>query len=197
MNAQNTINGIDTNALRGAVKAITADPAKGVTRWQATTHWAGGTRSETHVTHCLIGGQRVTKDFRIHVDEPLELCGTNQHPNPQETLLAALNACMMVGYTALCALEGIRLEELSIESEGDIDLRGFFSLDATVKAGYDEIRYTVHIKGDGTPEQFEKIHRTVMTTSPNYFNLRYPVPLQSRLVIGPMLSEEEKTQRAA
>jgi len=178
-----TINAIDTDALRGAIEAISQDPAKGMTRWQATTHWAGGARSETRVTTGVIGGQRIAKNFRIHVDEPLELCGTNEHPNPQETLFAALNACMMMGYVACCALEGIELEELRIETEGDIDLRGFLGIDPTVRPGYDQVRYTVHIKGHGTPEQFEHIHRTVMATSPNYFNLTNAIPLRSRLVV--------------
>ena len=35
---------------------------------------------------------------------------------------------MMVGYVALCALQGITLERLEIQTEGDIDLRGFFWL---------------------------------------------------------------------
>lgn len=179
-----TLNGINTDALRGAIQAIADDPAKGMTHWEVTSHWRGGTRSEARVTSYSIGGQRIAKNFTIRVDEPLELCGTNQHANPQEYLLAALNACMIVGYSACCALEGIALEELRIETEGEIDLRGFLGIAADVKPGYDHLRYTVHIKGDGTPEQFEKIHRTVMATSPNYFNLRNPVPLQSRLVVG-------------
>jgi len=178
-----TLNGINTDALRAAIDAISKDPAKGMTRWQATTYWTGGARSETRVTSGVIGSQRIAKDFRIHVDEPLELCGTSQHPNPRETLIAGLNACMTMGYVALCALEGIELEELRIETEGDIDLRGFLGIDSTVKPGYDHLRYTVHIKGNGAPEQFEAIHRTVMATSPNYFNLRNPVPLHSRLVV--------------
>jgi uncharacterized OsmC-like protein len=178
-----TVNGIDTEALRGAMEAIAQDSTKGMTRWQATTHWAGGARSETRVTTGVIGGQRIAKDFRICVDEPLELCGTNQHPNPQETLFAALNACMMVGYVALCALEGIELDELRIETEGDIDLRGFLGLDPTVRPGYEQIRYTVCIKGNGTPEQFGRIHQAVMATSPNYFNLANAIPLRSRLVV--------------
>ena len=90
---------------------------------------------------------------------------------------------MIVGYSAVCAHEGIELEELRIETEGDIDLRGFLGIDPTVKPGYDQLRYTVHIKGNATPEQFEKVHRTVMATSPNYFNLASPVPLASRLVV--------------
>jgi uncharacterized OsmC-like protein len=183
MTESTTINGIDTDALRGAVEAITQNPAQGMTHWQVATHWRGGARSDTRVTAYRIGGQQVPKDFTIRIDEPLELCGTNQYANPQEYLLAALNACMVVTYTAYCALEGIELEELRIETEGDIDLRGLLSIDAAVKPGYDQLRYTVHIKGNATPEQFEKIHRTVMATSPNYFNLANAIPMKPRLVV--------------
>ena len=177
------INGIDVNALTQAIEAITADPAKGQTHWQVTSRWRGGTRSDTSVKAYSIGGQRVAKDFTICADEPYELCGTNQFANPQEYLLAALNACMIVGYSAVCALQGIKLEELRIETEGDIDLRGFLSIDSSVKPGYESLRYTVHIKGDATPEQFEKVHEIVKTTSPNRFNVANAIALKCKLVV--------------
>jgi len=104
------VNGIDVDALTQAIEAIAADPAKGQTRWQVTSRWRGGTRSDTSVKAYSIGGQRVAKDFTIRIDEPYELCGTNQFPNPQEYLLAALNGCMIVGYSTVCALQGIELE---------------------------------------------------------------------------------------
>lgn len=177
------VNGINTESLRGAIDAISADASKGLTRWNVTTHWQGGTRSDTRVKHCSIGGQRVDKDFTLRIDEPRELCGTNQYANPQEYLLAAMNACMTVGYVAACALEGIELHELRIETEGDIDLRGFLGIDPGVKPGYDSLKYTVHIKGDGTPEQFRKVHEIVTATSPNRFNLASAIPLHARLVL--------------
>ena len=183
MTAPRTLNGINTEALLGTIEAITQDTAKAMTHWEVTSHWRGGTRSDSRVRRCVIGGEEIAKDFTIKVDEPLQLCGTNQYANPQEHLLAALNACMIVGYSAACAHQGIEIEELRIETEGDIDLRGFLGLDSTVKPGYDQLRYTVYIKGSGTPEQFENIHRTVMATSPNYFNLASAVPLKSRLVL--------------
>ena len=112
-----------------------------------------------------------------------ELCGTNQFANPQEYLLAALNACMIVGYAAVCALQGIELEELRIETEGDIDLRGFLGIDSSVKPGYDRLRYVVHIKGDATAEQFEKVYEIVKATSPNRFNVATAIALNSKLVV--------------
>lgn len=178
-----TINGIDVGALSGAIEEVGKNPAKGLTRWKVTTSWKGGTHAQTQVDGYEIGGQFVKKNFTIHTDEPFELCGNNQYPNPQETLLAALNSCMTVGYAALCSLEGIELEELRIETKGDIDLRGFFGLDDGISPGYDGLDYTVHIKGNGTPEQFRKIHEAVQKTSPNYFNLSRPVPLNAELVV--------------
>jgi uncharacterized OsmC-like protein len=176
------------HALNGtacqATDAIAADPAKGQTNWKVSSHWRGGTRSDAVVKACKIGGTEVAKDFTIRVDEPLELGGTNQYANPQEYLVAALNACMIVGYSAVCAREGIELEDLRIETEGDIDLQGFLGIDPAVPPGYEQLRYTVFVKGNATPEQFEKVHRTVMATSPNYFNLSDATPLKPRLVIG-------------
>jgi rhodanese-related sulfurtransferase len=104
---KNFLNGIDVDFVRTNVEAIAANPAAGQTRWSVTTRWAGGTRSETSVQSCSIGGQTIAKDFKIGMDEPLELGGTNRNANPQEYLLAALNACMTVGYVAACSLEGI------------------------------------------------------------------------------------------
>ena len=148
-----------------------------------TSRWRGGTRSDTSVKAFHIGGQRVAKDFTIRVDEPYELCGTNQFANPQEYLLAALNACMIVGYAAVCASEGIELDDLRIETEGDIDLRGFLGIDSSVKPGYDSLRYTVHIRGHATAEQFERVHEIVKATSPNRFNVATAIALESRLVV--------------
>lgn len=178
------INGLDADALAQSVEAIAQDPAKGRTKWQVATHWRRSLRSDTSVKVCHIGGQDIARDFTIRIDEPYELCGTNQFANPQEYLLAALNACMIVGYAVGCASKGIALEELRIETEGEIDLRGFLGLDSGVKAGYENLRYTVHIKGDGTPEQFTEIHENVKATSPNRYNLATAIPLHSKLVVN-------------
>ena len=177
------VNGLDVEYLTKTIEAITVDPEKGQTHWEVTSRWRGGTRSDTSVKSYSIGGQKVGKDFTIRIDEPYELGGTNQFANPQEYLLAALNACMIVGYSAVCALQGIKLDELSIETEGDIDLRGFLGIDSTVRPGYESLRYTVHIKGDATAEQFEKVHEIVKATSPNRFNLANAINLKSTLVI--------------
>jgi OsmC-like protein len=97
--------------------------------------------------------------------------------------LAALNACIMVGYVAQCVVHGIALESLKIETDGEIDLRGFLGIDPAVPAGYENLSYTVRIKGNGTKEEFAKIHETVMATSPNFYSVSRPVALKPTLVI--------------
>ena len=63
-------------------------------------------------------------------------------------------------------------------------MRGFFGLDRVVPVGFETIRYTVHVKGDGTEQEFREIHETVMAISPNFFSLARPVNLVPTLVIG-------------
>jgi hypothetical protein len=81
-------------------------------------------------------------------------------------------------------VRGIRLDSLEIRTCGELDLRGFLGLDDQVPAGYESIDYEVLIKGDGTPEQFEEIHQAVIRTSPNYFNISRPVPVNATLTVG-------------
>ncbi|MBI1369311.1 MAG: OsmC family peroxiredoxin [Planctomycetes bacterium] len=181
--ARQHLNGINPQDVHDLVARIKGDVREARSVWGVTTRWTGGTTVATHVANCTLGSADEPKDFVIRVDEPVGLGGKNTAPNPQETLLAALNSCMTVGYAALCTLEGIRLESLEIETEGEIDLRGFLGL-APVTPGYDRLRYTVRIKADATDEQLQRIHRTVMKTSPNRWNLAEQVQLDPTLVIA-------------
>ena len=178
---RSTVNGIDLDALDDMVDRVRDNPACGTAGFRVKTEWKGQTRSESVVESFTCAGEPVARSFTIVSDEPRELLGQDSAPNPQELLLSALNACMMVGYVAQAAVRGIELEDCRIETEGELDLRGFLGLDESVSPGYRRINYTVHLVGDGTREQFEEIHQIVMATSPNYFNLAQPVQMCGRL----------------
>lgn len=178
-----SVNDIDLNALGEVVAAIQADPAQAKVGFHVTSRWQGQTRSETTVEAITLGGERIARDFTVVADEPNELLGTNAAPNPQELLMTAINACMVVGYVAGAATKGIDLETLEIETKGELDLRGFLGLSDDVPAGYRAINYDVRIKGNGTAEQFAEIHETVMATSPNYFNISRPVRMNGKLIV--------------
>jgi uncharacterized OsmC-like protein len=178
------VNGLDLAALGEVVHAIAADPGQALAGFEVTTRWTGQTRSESEVEGFTLGGERIARSHKIVADEPCELLGSDGAPNPQELLMAAINACMMVGYVAGASLKGIKLDSLEIRTRGTLDLRGFLGLDDSVPPGYQSIDYDVRIAGDGSPEQFEEIHQTVMKTSPNYFNISRPVRMNGTLHVG-------------
>ena len=176
------INGIDLEGLGQFVEQIKNDDAKGFVRFKVATNWKGQTRSEARVKSYVMDGVEIPREFSIVADEPFELLGQNTAPNPQELLMAAFNACIMVGYVANAAVMGVALENVEIETEGELNLRGFLGIDANVKPGYDSIQYKVRLTGNGTPEQYQAIHEQVLKTSPNYYNIARPIRVDAELV---------------
>ena len=183
LSSSSVVNGIDTDAVHTLIESVEVNPPQGMTHWKVANTWQGGMHSRARVDSFAIGGNSVPRSFSIDIDEPLELGGGNAYANPQEYLLAGLNACMMVGYSALCALQGITLQKLEITTEGDIDLRGFFGLDPSIAPGYRELRTRVVIKGDASDDQLRKIHELVLATSPNFYNVTRAVAVVPSLII--------------
>lgn len=177
------VNGINVDELFALINDVKREPAKGKTNWHVTTTWQGQARSRAEIESYEIGGEKVPRRFSIDIDEPRELGGSNSFANPQDHLIAALNACITVGYVAQCAVRGITLESLAIETDGEIDLRGFLGIDPSIPPGYESLSFTVRIKGNGTNEQFAEVHKAVMATSPNFYNISRPVTLKPALVV--------------
>jgi uncharacterized OsmC-like protein len=178
------INGYDLARIQALVGAIRQDPGKARIEFKVRSAWKGQTRSESVIESYRLGGREIPRAFHIAADEPLELDGSNIAPNPQELLMAALNACMIVGYTATAAVKGVVLDRVEIETEGALDLRGFLGLDPAMPAGYEKLRVKVRIGGDATPDQLREIHAAVQATSPNLFNLTRAVQIVPDLVVS-------------
>ena len=181
--APRIVNGFDLNVIEQAGAALAANPAMAQSTFRARTEWQGQLRSRTEIDSYELGGQRIPRKHRIMSDEPVELLGSNEAPNPQELLLAALNACMMVGFVATASQAGLRIDSLAIESECSLDLRGAFGLDPNVKPGAEKIVYTIRVKGSGTQEQFDAVHREMTTKSPNRFHIAQPIPFEAKVLV--------------
>ena len=175
------LNGIDLDLLDKVSGKVGGDGCSRGACFRVTTRWQGQARSESTVESFSCAGDKVERRFTIQADEPRELLGSDTAPSPQELLLAAVNACMVVGYVAQAAIRGVTLRDCRIETEGELDLRGFLGLDEEVPPGYRRIDYTVHLEGDGTAEQYREIHEAVMATSPNYFNFARAIEMRGRL----------------
>jgi uncharacterized OsmC-like protein len=179
---QEKLNGIDTETLKQVIGQISKNPSLGKVKFQVTTTWKGATKSETVVQGYEISGQKVKRIHTFVIDEPQELLGEDTAANPQEYLMGAMNACILNTYVIAAAMKGIRLEQVEMETEGELDLRGFLGIDKNVIPGYSELKYRVRLKGNGTREQYEEIHKTVAATSPNYYNLSHAIKLNTELI---------------
>ena len=176
------VNDIDLDKLQDLVEEASVNPGLG---FEVTTRWTGQFRSESRPGPITMGnGDKVARNHVILADEPEEILGSNEAPNPQELLMAALNACMTVGYVAGAAKRGISLTSLEIETKGTLDLRGFFALNDSVPPGYPQLDYVVRIAGEGTAEQFAEIHAEVQATSPNFDNLARAIRIEATLEVG-------------
>jgi uncharacterized OsmC-like protein len=178
------INGIDVDALQALVDVVKNRPDQRKVAFKVLTEWRGQTRTVSTVSDYTLGGRIFSRHFEIRSDEPLELLGESTAPNPQELLMAALNACMPVGYAANAATMGIKLDKLEIETEGQLDLRGFLGLDPTIKAGYEEVHYTVRIQSSAPRSQLEELHQRIMKTSPKVSNFATAIQMVPNLVIN-------------
>jgi uncharacterized OsmC-like protein len=104
----------------------------------------------------------------LHADEPPILAGGDEGANPVEHLLNALASCVTTSLVAHAAVQGIHIESLESELEGDIDLRGFLGLAPDVPKGYTNIRVKFKVKTDS--ENVKKLKK-LASFSPVYNTL--------------------------
>ena len=100
------------------------------------------------------------------MDEPEQLGGTDTAPNMVEQVLAAYGSCLTVGYTLNASVRGIKVNDLRVEVEGDLNLAGFFGLSDQIPAGFTNIRTRVYLDADASEEQLQALHDHVLKTSP-------------------------------
>src|SRR5512139_3568304 len=170
------VNGLETEKLMKVVETVRQNWEMGRTVWKASTSWRGGFKVET-----------CSRDFTLLADEPEMLCGTNMAANPVEMVLQAYGACLTIGYAMNAAVRNIRIDDIRIDLEGEIDLPGFLGLEPPEKLhmdklpGFKSIKAKVKIKADADEKKLEELHKHVVSTSPVGLTLSSPVKIDSGL----------------
>ncbi|WP_449374468.1 OsmC family protein [Arthrobacter psychrolactophilus] len=100
------------------------------------------------------------------VDEPAALAGDDTAASPVEYALGAVISCQVVVYRLYAEQLGIQVDDISIDAEGDLDVRGLFGIDASIRPGFSDIRLTVNISGPESQERYEELARTVEARCP-------------------------------
>jgi len=120
----------------------------------------------------------------VKADYPEPAGGTDQAPNPIELLLAALAACIEGALYEFAVHEGLRIDSISIEIEGELDLRGLFMVDDTVPAGFGGIRYSLKIESPEEEEKVRALAERVIAHCPVVDSLIRPVNIDGKINIS-------------
>lgn len=174
------INGVNVDQLVATVNAVQENPEIARFQFRARNEWIEGGHSRTTIQSFYGAGQEDTsrsRPFALDGDEPPLLLGNNAGPNAVEAVLHALASCLAVGFVYNAAAQGVTVESLSFDLEGDLDLRAFLGLSEDVRPGFESIRLTYRVKSDAPREKIEELCNYVQKTSPVLDIIRKPVPV--------------------
>jgi uncharacterized OsmC-like protein len=74
-----------------------------------------------------------------------------------DMLLQALVACAGVTLNAVATALGIEFRDARVRAEGDLDVRGTLGVAKDAPVGFREIRLTIDLDSDATPEQRRRL----------------------------------------
>ncbi|HET9489783.1 MAG TPA: OsmC family protein [Methylomirabilota bacterium] len=177
---QRTVNGLDTRQLVDTVNAIKTQPALARFQFRNRNRWVDGGENHSTIRDFYGAGREDDSrqaSFEFVNGEPPVLLGHNEGANPVEFLLHALAGCVTTTFVLHATARGIRIESISTEMEGDIDLRGLLGLDDSVFPGYEQIRVKMDIQADCTDEELEDLLAYTEKHSPVCNSVCRPVPV--------------------
>ncbi|WP_104474307.1 OsmC family protein [Microterricola pindariensis] len=154
------------------VATIAEQPAKAQLRFTASGEGVGS-----------VGTTIRTGKHTFQIDEPAGLGGDNAAANPVEVALAAIIACQVVSYRVWALNLGVVLDTIEASAEGDLDVRGFFGLDDTVRPGFTAVRVTVNVSGPESEARYRELHAAVDAHCPVLDLFANPTPVQTTLVV--------------
>jgi uncharacterized OsmC-like protein len=168
-------NGVNVTKLAATIRAIEQQPELAQFKFRARNQWDTGGHNVATVDSFYGTCQEMEhqRPFVMDADEPAVLLGEDNGANPVEFVLAGLSGCMTTTLAYHAAGRGLKIEEISSEFEGDIDLQGLLDLDPNVRPGYREIRVKFKVKGDADEATIQELVRK----SPVFDTLANPVKI--------------------
>jgi len=158
--AETVRNGVDTEQLFGTLDAIKSDPSLAKFQFRARNRWIDGAHNRTTIRGFYAANQEDTSrsaEFVVDAGEPAILLGTDTGPNPAESLLHALAACLTTSLVYVAAARGVHLTAVESTLEGDMDVQGALGLSDEIRNGFDGIRVSFRVEGEAPEEKLREI----------------------------------------
>ena len=107
-----------------------------------------------------------SRHFKIAADEPPALGGTDKAMNPVELLLGALASCLTIVAVFYANKLGYDVEDVSVDTEGDLDPAGFTGQDESVRPGFQQVRARLNIVSSEPRERIEELAKIAFSHCP-------------------------------
>jgi uncharacterized OsmC-like protein len=174
------INGVDVTKLGETIQAIQNQPELADFKFRSTNEWQGGSQNRSTVEGFYGTCQEIShaQSFEFQADEPPVLLGKDEGANPVEYLLTALSSCMTTSLAYHAAAQGIEIEGIESNYEGDLNAQGFLDLDPNVRNGFREIRAHFKVKSEADREKLVEL----MKKSPVFDIVTNPTPVKVSIV---------------
>ncbi len=153
------INGIDVEKLSELLKQAeeNRELISKLNKWYTRIRWSGaGFDFKAYV-----------RNHTFLISEVSELGGEDKSPNPVEYVLSALGACLGVGFVFNATKKGIKIRNLEIALEGEIDnILVFLDLSDQGHPGYKRIIAKAYVDADADEGTIYEIWKETVRTSP-------------------------------
>jgi uncharacterized OsmC-like protein len=118
-----------------------------------------------------------TRGFTLLVDEPESLGGTNLAPNPVEYVLAGYAGCVNVVAHIVAKELQIRLPDLQVNIEGEINPTRLLGTAFTDRAGYKSLTVQLKTSEPLTDDLKTRLLKAIEDRCPVNDNLTNPTPI--------------------
>lgn len=115
--------------------------------------------------------------FKIFMDEPEALGGRNGAPSPLDFILAAHAGCLNYMTFFIAKELGIPVSGTEITVKGSLDPAKFAGTDRSVRAGYQSLEVTIHVKSTASLDDIARLKSEVEARCPVSDNLAHATPV--------------------
>jgi uncharacterized OsmC-like protein len=118
------------------------------------------------------------RQFRVVVDQPVDLGGNDSGPSPFEYILAGYAGSLNVVGHMVAREMGISIHKLSVEVAGDVNAARFLGQSFEERSGFQEIRVDLQVYSDSDETTLARWLEVVETRCPVYDNLTNATPIK-------------------
>jgi uncharacterized OsmC-like protein len=150
-----------------------AEPMKGLGTVRADAKLVGGDqRQEVGI-----------KDHTLVCDEPANLGGTDQGPNPLEFFMSAIGFCENVTFARLATLKGLEFESLETSVRGHWDRRGQGEWEG-IEPAFKDFVVETRIASSAPLDKIREIAKTAHLRCPMHASISKIAPVVDKLFVN-------------